>query len=175
MHETLKKLYRDHGSFFKLMDLLERELNAMESEGKESARLLLELVNYTRNYSDAIHHPVEDHLYQLILTRTEEGRSDMEQLLGHHQVIMQMTRELRQALEAGAPTAELVKAGRGFMEHQRSHMKFEEEKAFPLLTANLQAADFEYASGALPADEDPLLDPLLRDEYPLLVAALERG
>ena len=54
-------------------------------------------------------------------------------------------------------------------------MKFEEEKAFPLLDTNLEAADFEYASGALPADEDPLLDPLVREEYPRLVAALGQG
>ncbi len=175
MHETLQKLYRDHANFFKLMDLLESELNAMESDGKETGPLLLELVNYTRNYSDAIHHPIEDHLYQLILSRTDAGREEMEQLLGHHQVIMQMTRELRQALEGDAAAAEVINAGRDFLDHQRSHMKFEEEKAFPLLRDTLEAADFEYASGALPADEDPLDTPLTREEYPRLCAALGVG
>ena len=75
-------------------------------------------------------------------------------------------------VEAETPTAERVNAGRNYLEHQRSHMTFEEEKAFPLISTNLKATYFEYASGALPSDEEPLVDPLPREEYPRLVAAL---
>ncbi len=175
MHETLKKLYRDHANFYKLMDLLEAELNTLESQGGAASELMKELIAYTRNYSDSIHHPIEDHLYQLILSRTDDGKEDMERLLGHHQILMQMTRELDQALTSGVPSAGFVTEGRGYLSQQREHMKFEEEKAFPLLRNHLGAVDFEYASSALPADEDPLLDPLMKEEYPNLFSALNKS
>ena len=171
MHETLKKLYRDHANFYKLLDLLGKELDTMESKGSVSA-LMKELVSYTRNYSDSIHHPIEDQLYQLLLSRSDEGQEDMDRLLGHHQILMQMTRELDQALTQGTDSTAILNAGRDYLSQQREHMKYEEEKAFPLLKNNLDAKDFEYASGALPADEDPLTVPLMQKEYPNLFAAL---
>ena len=170
MHETLKKLYRDHANFFKLMDLLDAELQAMEKTGTAASELMKELVSYTRNYSDSIHHPIEDHLYQLLLIRTDDGRESMERLLGDHQILMQLTRELNQAL-ASDNNQDVISSGRDFLNQQRDHMKFEEEKAFLLLRENLGTSDFEYATGALPADEDPLRDPLMQSEYPNLFAA----
>ena len=172
MHETLKKLYRDHENFFKLMDLLEAEIQKMERLGGNPSAEMKELVSYTRNYSDSIHHPIEDHLYQLVLTRTDDGKDVMERLLGHHQILMQMTRELDQALASEAPAAELLKAARDYLAQQRDHMQYEEDYAFPLLKGNLGDNDFNYASGALPADQDPLLDPLMQQEYPKLFAAM---
>lgn len=173
MHETLKKLYRDHAHFYKLMDLLEQQLDQIKQQGEVPISLLLELVDYTRHYADGIHHPIEDHLYQRALVKTDESRDDMEKLLGHHQIIMQMTRELRQALET-QDAAEVEKTGRDYLDHQRSHMAFEEEKAFPLLRRVLDAGDFEYASQALPAEEDPLLDPNLWKGYPELHKAMSQ-
>ena len=45
-------------------------------------------------------------------------------------------------------------------------MQFEESTAFPLLREELGSEDFDYAKGALPADEDPLLDPNMEARYP---------
>ncbi|RDH89768.1 MAG: hypothetical protein DIZ77_12185 [endosymbiont of Seepiophila jonesi] len=169
MHETMSRLYRDHVHFNKLMGILEGQLEQMKVTDQPPSVLLKELIEYTREYADGIHHPIEDHLYQIVLARTDEGRESMEQLLGHHQIIMDMTRKFRNALDSGSPSRETIeKMGRDYLEHQRSHMQFEEEKAFPLLQETLGGDDFKYATGAVPADQDPLLDPNMQEKYPAL-------
>ncbi|QYZ66146.1 MAG: hypothetical protein HPY30_09175 [Gammaproteobacteria bacterium (ex Lamellibrachia satsuma)] len=179
MHETLLKLYRDHVHFFKLMDIFEAELDRLKQGGMTSVDLITEVANYMRDYSDTIHHPIEDHLYQINLARTDDGREALEQLLVHHQAIMNMTREFRLAIEQlgkpdGLSIEEVEKLGRDYLDHQRSHMTFEEEKAFPLLAEQLGSDDFDYASGALPADQDPLLAPGLQERYPALHSHLQK-
>ncbi|MEN8165808.1 MAG: hemerythrin domain-containing protein, partial [Acidobacteriota bacterium] len=91
----MKKLYRDHAHFSRLMDILEGELNGMEAAGGTVSPLLTELVSYISDYVDAFHHPVEDQLYQIMLARTDHGMEEMDRLLGDHLVITNMTRELR--------------------------------------------------------------------------------
>ena len=171
MDRTLKKLYRDHAHLLRLTDLLQLQLDELAQTDRPAFDLLIELVSYIRDYADTIHHPIEDHLYQVMLGRTDKGREHMERLLGDHLVITNMTREFRQALEAlrenrGISRDEVEKIGREYLEQQREHMQFEESTAFPLLREELGPEDFDYAKGALPADEDPLLDPNMEARYP---------
>ncbi|QKQ26821.1 hypothetical protein [Candidatus Reidiella endopervernicosa] len=47
--------------------------------------------------------------------------------------------------------------------------------AFPLLQEELKDEDFDIAAGALPDDEDPLLDPNIATRYPELFSYLNKG
>ena len=100
MHKTLKKLYRDHAHFNRLMDILERRLEDLDQTGEPVSALLTDLVAYVGDYVDTFHHPIEDQLYQIMLARTDNGREQLEKLLGDHLVITNMTRELRKTLAA---------------------------------------------------------------------------
>lgn len=178
MHKVMKKLYRDHGHFVQLMDLLDNQL-AHFNEGNEPTNLLRDVMHYVHDYADSIHHPIEDQLYQMQLAQSDEGREVMEKLLVQHQVIIAMTRDLQKAVDAlkpgsGAGREAVAKAGRDFVEQQRSHMQFEENDAFPLLRQSLSDEDFGNAEGALPAEDDPLLDNNMRGRYPTLFAYLDQ-
>lgn len=177
MHRTLEKLYNDHIHFQGLLDLLEGELNRSSDNEFFDSQLLLELVDYFREYADTIHHPIEDQLYEQMLARSDEGKEPMKQLLGHHLIIANMSRELREALQ-GTQDGEAVAAarvdplGREFIHQQRDHMRYEEESAFPLLAEQLVDEQFDLAAGAIPDIDDPLDNPLMAKRYPTLFETL---
>lgn len=177
MHRTLKKLYRDHAHINRLMNALELQLNKIKNTDQPSFPLIAEIISYLGDYADTFHHPVEDQLYQILLAHSDQGRESMEKLLGEHMITMNLTREFKRALEALSKSSvisrdRVEKIGREYVEHQRSHMEFEEGEAFPFLRKELSDAAFDEAAGAIPAIEDPLLDPNMKSHYPLLLEYL---
>lgn len=177
MHRTLKKLYRDHAHFNQLMDILEQQLIALTGGSQTASNLLQELVRYSHDYADGIHHPIEDQLYEVMLARTDDGREIMEELLVQHLQITNMTLKLKQVTAeplAGA-TDNIEQLGLEYVQFQRQHMQFEEKEAFPLLRASLGDQDFDDAAGAIPAEEDPLENSDFRKQYPALFTYLERN
>ena len=180
MHRTLKKLYRDHAHFNRLMDILERQLEGLDRTGEPASALLTDLIAYVGDYVDTFHHPIEDQLYQIMLARTDNGREHMEKLLGDHLVITNMTRELRKTLAAlkenrGRYWNLALAMGRDLIKQQRDHMLFEENDAFPLLGEELTPEDFDNAARAIPAEEDPLLDANMQGRYPVLFEYLQQN
>lgn len=177
MHRTLERLYRDHAHFHGLIDILEDELSRITAGEFFDTGLLLELVDYFKEYADTIHHPIEDQLYEQQLARSDSGREPMEQLLGHHLILGDMNRQLREALQrtqqgsAEAATS-VASLGHLFITEQRDHMRSEESRAFPLLTTSLSDEAFALAAAAIPAVDDPLLDNRMRGRYPTLFERL---
>ena len=174
MHRTLKKLYRDHAHFNQLIDVMEQQLDELKEGSGTAQNLLREVVLYSHDYSDSIHHPIEDQLYEMMLARTDNGREVMEKLLVHHLQIINMTLALRKAVEASAAD-KMEEVGRDYVKYQREHMQFEEKEAFPLLRDNLGDVDFDNAAGAIPAEQDPMEDKNAREKYPALFAYLEKS
>jgi len=179
MHRTLKKLYRDHAHFNRLMDILERQLEDLGRAGEPVSALLTDLIAYVGDYVDTFHHPIEDQLYQIMLARTDNGREHMEKLLGDHLVITNMTRELRKTLAAleenrGSHWNVAQAMGRELVKQQRDHILLEENNAFPLLRDELAPEDFDNATRAIPAIEDPLLDTDMQGRYPALFECLKQ-
>lgn len=173
MHRVLKKLYRDHSNLTKMMDVFEQQLNDFTKSDQPPYDLLTDLIDYVSNYVDSIHHPIEDQLYQTVLARTDTGRDIMEKLLGDHQVIMNMTRQFRKAMVAlkqgsGSSKIEVEKMGWDYANQQRTHQQYEERDAYPILREVLNNEDFDIAAGAIPADEDPLIDKNMKSDYPAL-------
>jgi hemerythrin-like domain-containing protein len=180
MHRTLKKLYRDHAHFNRLMDVLERQLEELDAAGRSVSPLLKDLIAYVGDYVDTFHHPIEDQLYQMMLARTDNGREQMDRLLGDHLVITNMTRKLRNALAAidengGHRRNEAQAMGRELVKQQRDHMLMEEKDAFPLLREELTPEDFDHAARAIPALEDPMLDAEQQERYPALFEHLRQN
>ena len=176
MHKTLKKLYRDHAHFYKLMDILEEQLDNLKFGHPEALDFLKELVRYSHDYSDGIHHPIEDQLYEMMLARTDSGRKVMEELLVQHLQIIKMNIDLRKELEKGAQASldELKARGKEYVQRQREHMQFEEKEAFTVIRELFGEEDFKIASGAIPDVEDPLDNALMREEYPTLFSYFDQ-
>lgn len=175
MHRTLKKLYRDHAHFNQLMNILEQQLGTLENASQAVPDLLQELVRYSRDYADDIHHPIEDQLYEIMLARTDDGHDIMEELLIQHLQIIKMTRELRQAMEQplSSSAGRIGQLAQEYTHFQRQHMELEEKEAFPLLRASLGDQDFDNAASAIPPEEDPLENRDFQEQYPTLFAYLE--
>lgn len=173
MHKVLKKLYRDHAHFSRLIDMLEQQLDQLQKGGEANQALISEIVDYMAEYADAIHHPIEDQLYQIMLARSDLGKEPIEKLLSEHLITTELTRQLKLALDAMKQSGEAAndqvdKTGREMITHQRQHMLFEEKEAFPVLRDQLDDPAFDNAAAALPAEEDPLLDSNMKSRYPTL-------
>ncbi len=180
MHNVLKKLYRDHATIAQLMFILERQLDGLKAIDRPDTNLLKDLIDFVSDYSDRIHHPIEDLLFQTLHARTDQGRKETEELLVQHLTIADMTRKFHNALQdidkdtAISSLGEVEKKGREYIDIHRDHMQIEERHAFPLLNLALDSEDFDNASGALPTDEALLEDASMQERFPALAEYLKR-
>ena len=75
MHPILQKLSQEHRRMWKLLNLLQEELDKLDTGAEVNPELMRDIVDYTANYTDIFHHPKEDAIYGKMLAHDEECRA----------------------------------------------------------------------------------------------------
>ena len=150
----IERLGKDHARIAGVV----REFAAVAESADDPAgwQRLSELVEFLDYYADRIHHPLEDRLFDHLVSKglTPTERHLVFKNLGQHQEIGAMTEAL------AAQIAESVKGGTidldsfreaaaGYVSLQRRHMRFEESHLFPLLDAEFDNRDWNALMGIL--------------------------
>lgn len=170
MTDIMKNLRKDHAQIARLMSLLEKELDRFHEGNEPAFDLLIDLLDYLGNYADCVHHPCENWLFQLLQQRTDEGSAVVDELIGQHDTLAQLTKDFRQTLEAITQDAvirrdEVEQKGRDYIKLQRSHLKREELEIFPLLELTLKDEDWAAVAAVAKPTEDPLSDGRVQERY----------
>ena len=78
--------------------MLERHVKVLMHDGEPDLNMMIYVVDYIRNYSDAFHHAKEYIVYEFFKNRTREGADIVNGLLYDHQHIPGVTVEFQQIL-----------------------------------------------------------------------------
>ena len=158
--EPLARWHADHGNFSRLLDLIERQLNAFQA-GKHADYELIHLtVYYLRHYPDRFHHPREDVAFSRLVERDPQLRSDVEWCIREHALIAESGEKLLNCLNqiiAGGevePT-ELKAAAATYLAYYRHHLAVEEHQIIPRAVELLRPGDWAAVSD-IAAEPDPL-------------------
>ena len=98
----LDDLRQDHRNMAVLLNLLEREIGHIHEGQAADEELMQDIMRYMTCYSDAVHHPKEDILYEC-MRRLEPGLAhNLERVEPEHQRLAERGDTLRRDIEASA-------------------------------------------------------------------------
>jgi len=135
--ETMNQLRADHRNLVVLLDILDVEAARLGSQGEPDYSLVADIMAYMAQYSDTVHHPKEDLIYEHI----HAHHKDIEQGLAHikkdHNSLEKTCGNIREIVEsiedARCVNREaLGSALENYSKSLRTHMYWEEKELFKL-------------------------------------------
>lgn len=171
MHRILAELHQDHIHLSRLLKMLIRHVKTISNGGNPDIYMMLDIVDYIRNYSDLFHHPQEDKVYEVFKARSNEGADIVDKLLAEHQHIPKKTLEFEQLLEdilkgsISISKNELSNKIADFIGIQMKHLNTEEEKLFPLINKTLKNSDWAKLEKVVQERTDPLFGEQVEASY----------
>ena len=162
--------HTEHVYFRRLLELLQLELDAFHRGERPNYELMLDIVAYLREYSDACHHPREDVAFQRLAQRCPELRLDLARLTQEHGVIARAGETLRHQLEdilSGTliPRAEVEVAAATYLVYYGNHIAKEDELVLERAARLLTAEDWQAVREAALSAPDPLFGEAPAERY----------
>jgi hemerythrin-like domain-containing protein len=157
----MQRLRDDHKKLARLMDLIAREVRIFDAGDLPDYELVGLILDYTQNYPDLYHHPVEDVVLAKLRERDPEAASSVGALDDEHNKLGELTRRFAAALHNVTQDAELprdwfVEIASEYLTFQRRHMQMEEVVFFPAALRALTAADWQDVQARITLPDDPL-------------------
>jgi hemerythrin-like domain-containing protein len=161
MVDPIKAWHSDHANFLKILELLERELNAFHQAEQPNYDLMRDIVFYLCNYSDRFHHPREDVAFAKLASRDPTMRLPIGRLLQEHRVIAEAGKTLLQYLEeiledAIIERATVEAAAATYLLYYRHHINEEESEIMPRARQLLTDDDWRAVATAVSSSVDPV-------------------
>ena len=156
------ELHQDHVHLARLLDLMDKQVLLIASDGDPDFILMIDIAHFILNYPDLVHHPKEDQVYRVLKARSEKTADIVDTLLEEHQSLPAVTIGFSAMLEAVVNGSsiinriELKKKIQHFINIQREHMDKEEKMIFPLIEKTLNEQDWADVERGLIKSDDPL-------------------
>lgn len=163
MASIIDALRSDHSRLTKLLDALERQVDAFSEGGTLDFEIVDGVLHYCRTYPDLHHHPREDLIFDRLKVRDPQAAAAMGDLRAEHHKLAILTQAFGEALvavEQDIPMErhELTDAAEAFLKAYRHHIMMEEKHFFPAAQSNLTPEDWRQLAGQVGEVEDPLFD-----------------
>jgi len=171
MHRIMAELHQDHIHLSRLLVMLDRHVKVLSNDGDPDLCMMIDIVDYIKNYSDLFHHPQEDKVYEVFKTRSNQAADIVEILLNEHQHMPEVTIGFQQLLEDALNKSIIVSKQElsdqitQFINIQRKHLNTEEEKLFPLINNTLQKNDWARLEELVQKRTDPLFGEQVEECY----------
>ena len=107
MSDVIWKLRDDHRKLARLMDLIAREVRVFDAGDLPDYELVSNILDYTQNYPDLYHHPVEDLVLAKLRLRDPDAAANIGELDKEHEKLGALTRRFAAALYNVMQDAEL--------------------------------------------------------------------
>ena len=165
------ELHQDHIHLSRLLKMLDRHVKVLQNDGDPDFIMMIDIVEYIRNYSDFHHHPKEDHVYKVFKACSDEATRIVDGLLNEHQQIPKVTIAFQRLLDGALNGSIIVSRDdlseriTNFIDIQINHLNLEEEKLFPLINKIMQESDWVKVEEQMIERDDPLFGSQLEDRY----------
>ena len=171
MLDLYKQLITDHVNLSHILDLLDSEVMQCDIEdwANPNYPLILDSLDYIKNYSEIFHHPLEEAAFDYLI---ENGLGDVSVIFGireQHLDLEKETAALQEKLSVATnycekPNAFDIRRFRDYVGFQREHIQTENKHIFPVLEtlSKLQWLDIGTQVALL---RDPIFDSPTRREF----------
>ena len=151
----------EHSNTKKLLDVLERNLEAFGEADHVDWNLVDDIVSYCREYPQTCHHPKEDIIYRRMYDRDRAKAEGAGDLLAEHEQLAELSDRLAESIEAIRREAEISRdqvytLAHEFLDTYRRHIGMEEEFFLPAAELLLSDADWTEAEAEALRKPDPV-------------------
>ena len=179
MHPLLDKLHNDHINLARVLDLLERQLDALRDGQEPAYELVVDVLEYPAEYADEVHHRSEDRIFARLKDRDDAAGETARELLDQHQDVINLTREFQQVMDqvlhgTVISREDVERRGRAFLDFQRQHLDLEEERMFPMAQELLNTKTLDEIQADLPTGADPVFGAKAKVEFERLLRELSQ-
>lgn len=162
---------------------LRKEMLAYSNpERQPDILLLLDIMDYLRNYSDAFHHPLEDRVYaQMRLLVTDKLLAEqLDHIELQHAWLHVLARRLEGHFEAisndqAVPIARLIEDYQQYIDMAEQHIAWENEHLLPAIERHLPHQQMKQILQEIAVVQDPLFGERRRDAYARLYRTIVDG
>ena len=128
-----------------------------------------------KDYSDVIHHPLENIVFNYFLEYYDVNHDDIAHLMNEHEAMPELTKKIIYMLEcviSEMPIERNLFCERltEYIDVQKQHLNYEESKVYPCLSSNMKEHDWQALDVDLNKVDDPLFDQPTDKSYQLLLS-----
>ncbi|MCA0201225.1 MAG: hemerythrin domain-containing protein [Proteobacteria bacterium] len=161
MSLSIPLLRRDHVHFSLILDMLDRQTEALERGDARAVPIILLGLKYFRDYPRKVHHPIEDAIYGVLRHRMLRGVDKLFNALEEHVELHQELAVISAAARSldGKDTAALAGFAerlRKFTARERRHIEKEEVYLYPAAVRLLTPEDWASVMASCSGDKDPV-------------------
>ena len=173
MTYVVEVLRQEHRNIEKLLRVLERELSVFDRGDRPNYEVVVGIIDYFKDYPDSCHHPKEDMIFDKLKSRDPAATAKIGDLPAEHEEGASRLRRAAQAVERVLSDQDLLRETvdeiiRDFIDHERQHMKMEEQIFFPAALNALRPKDWADVALKLADRHDPLSEPDLEQKFNML-------
>lgn len=180
MNRLLARLIEDHKSMSKVHACLRKEMLTYSNPDRQpDILLLLDIMDYLRNYSDTFHHPLEDRVYaQMRLLVTDHLLAErLDHIELQHAWLHVLARRLEGHFEAisndqAVPITKLLEDYKRYIEMAEQHIAWENEHLLPAIERHLPHQQMNQILQEIAAVQDPLFGEQRRNAYDRLYSTI---
>jgi hemerythrin-like domain-containing protein len=170
---VVEVLRQEHRNIEKLLRVLERELSVFDRGDRPNYEVVVGVIDYFKDYPDSCHHPKEDMIFDKLKSRDPAAAAKIGGLHAEHEEGASRLRRVAQAVERVLSDQDLLRETvdeivRDFIDHERQHMKMEEQIFFPTALNALRPKDWADIALKLADRRDPLHGPDLEQKFNML-------
>lgn len=160
----------EHVYFGRLLELLESEVRVFADGGRPNYALMLEVIEYLREYPDRYHHPREDAAFAILEHRLPQLGPQLAHLRQQHRVIARAGKTLAGYLEdaldgALVSASEVEAAAATYVLYYRHHIATEESEVLWRAATLLTPAEWRAVADSAAPIFDPLFGASPRERY----------
>ena len=179
MPKIIDILLEEHQNIEKLLLVLEHELEIFDRSGRPDYEILQTIIQYFQDYPESCHHPREEIIFERLKARDPAAARRFGDVEAEHEMEARRLRSFSRAVEYVLADQEFLRqsfhlAVHNFIEHQREHLKKEEQLLFPAALRALRPEDWTEIDGQLDDRKDPLFDSVVEKRFHNLAKTILR-
>jgi hemerythrin-like domain-containing protein len=177
----MKALRAEHRHIAGVMELFSDQLKAIDNGQLVDTHVVYEIMDYMISWPDRYHHPREDLIYGRVAEVDAGAADEVDTLQRDHDANAGRGRDVLAAIErwreGQVSGAEVVAAGRDYVDRMYEHMNLEENLVFPHIESVLTTEDWRELAedDQLRPVSDPLFGPRVQREFRNLARKLRRN
>ena len=177
MSTLIGTLREEHRNMALLLDALERQVWTFAQSGAPDYELIIGIADYFLGYPDLCHHPKEDVVFEQLRAAVPQEASRIGDLLAEHRTVHERVQHFRSIIGAVLQDSEVARSDvvetvREFVNAERTHMRLEEERFFPLAEMALTPADWSVIERTLKARQEATYEDGIDEAFDNLREAL---
>lgn len=177
---VLDELRVDHRNLTVLIDMLDAEADRLKALEDPDYDLLRDVMLYMTGYPDVVHHRKEDWVYAQMVAVRPAMQRDLIRIERDHTELAKLGTKLLndiEAIESGTVMRrfDVVEDARQYVNRQRDHMRWEDEKLFPLVESLKGELDLSEAASNVATMRDPVFGPNVESGFHNLFDAISKS